>query len=458
MSEGSATTLTANVRAPMKSPVPAVLALLTFGVVFGAGWFHAEFRDRQGSLLSQAHPAWYVALSIAVIISVYASGLPDEPRDRLGAGLSCLLAPAIGSFGFLLLQTLIAPKAFPRFVPSVVPIVLAPLHWIAWGLQQRFVARQSGRERVLAILSEADLPLVPNDDELADPETPWCERPYTLVAAMLPDEAAPSAGLIARAEAGAATLLVLGTEAQQRPQIVEQASRLHERGVRVRTVNRFSEEWLGKVTVAELGPMALMFDIADVHRARYARMKRGIDVLVALAALPVLLVAVCLVPAGNLLGNAGPLFFRQPRVGRDNKTFTILKFRTLLAGTDHRTPTATKDARVTAFGRLLRRFHIDELPQLWNVLRGDLSIIGPRPEQPHLVAQYAAAEAAYSLRHAVRPGLTGWAQVKYRYGEDEADAVQKLQYDLYYLKNQTLALDLQIIIRTVRHIVRRGGR
>ena len=120
--------------------------------------------------------------------------------------------------------------------------------------------------------------------------------------------------------------------------------------------------------------------------------------------------------------------------------------------------TADDDPRVTRFGAWLRRTHLDELPQVVNILRGDLSIVGPRPEQPHYVEELTEKIPFYNLRHLVRPGLTGWAQVKYRYGASHADALEKLQYEFYYLRHQGLALDLRIIGRTLRSVVGRDGR
>ncbi len=120
--------------------------------------------------------------------------------------------------------------------------------------------------------------------------------------------------------------------------------------------------------------------------------------------------------------------------------------------------TTEDDPRITSFGRMMRRTHIDELPQMANVLRGELSIVGPRPEQPRYVEELAANLAFYNLRHLVTPGLTGWAQVKYGYAGNETDALQKLQYEFYYLRHQSLALDLKILFRTVRHVLSVGGR
>jgi lipopolysaccharide/colanic/teichoic acid biosynthesis glycosyltransferase len=120
--------------------------------------------------------------------------------------------------------------------------------------------------------------------------------------------------------------------------------------------------------------------------------------------------------------------------------------------------TTEDDPRITRFGRVLRVTHVDELPQVWNMIRGDLSIVGPRPEQPRYVDELTEKIPFYGLRHLVRPGLTGWAQVKYPYGADEIDAMEKLQYEFYYLRHQSLTLDLRIIGRTIRHVLGREGR
>jgi lipopolysaccharide/colanic/teichoic acid biosynthesis glycosyltransferase len=201
-----------------------------------------------------------------------------------------------------------------------------------------------------------------------------------------------------------------------------------------------------------------MFDIGELHRARYGRMKQMVDSAVAALGLVALGVVTPLVLIGNRLGNRGPLFFRQARVGKNGRPFHILKFRTMRPGDDATEWTSADDPRVTRFGAWLRRTHLDELPQVINILAGDLSVVGPRPEQPRYVEELAGKLPFYQLRHLVRPGLTGWAQVKYAYGASQLDALEKLQYEFYYLRHQGLALDLRIIGRTLRTVARRGGR
>ncbi len=155
-----------------------------------------------------------------------------------------------------------------------------------------------------------------------------------------------------------------------------------------------------------------------------------------------------------------PVFYRQVRVGADWKLFKVIKFRSMRpdAEKDGRARMAkADDDRVTRVGRFIRKTRIDELPQLWNVLKGDMSFVGPRPERPEFVEKFAEIIPYYSERHRVKPGITGWAQVRYPYAEDEADTIEKLQYDLYYVKNYSLLLDFLIMLQTVEVVLWRKG-
>ena len=155
-----------------------------------------------------------------------------------------------------------------------------------------------------------------------------------------------------------------------------------------------------------------------------------------------------------------PVMHRQVRVGQGGRRFTMFKFRTMRLDAERGGPqwARAEDPRASRLGRLLRRSHLDELPQFWNVLRGDMSLVGPRPERPELVEQLAARIPGYRERLAVRPGLTGWAQVYYRYDASVQDAAEKLRYDLYYVAHRGLLLDLSIVARTVPHLLRLNGR
>ena len=257
-----------------------------------------------------------------------------------------------------------------------------------------------------------------------------------------------------------ATVLILSEEAQQDPSIVKQAADLHAGGLRVRNLEGFYDVWLGKLPISSLNQMALLTDIGEIHGSAYTHLKRFTDLLFGLAAGVLFVVVTPVIGVLNIAGNRGPLIYRQPRMGKSGETFQIAKFRTMrpeaLSAT---TPwTVADDPRITRFGRVLRKTHLDELPQFWNILAGDLSVVGPRPEQPHYVEELRKKIPFYDVRHTVQPGLTGWAQVKYRYASTEADAFEKLQYDLYYLRHQSISLDFQIISRTIVSVLRAHGR
>ena len=288
------------------------------------------------------------------------------------------------------------------------------------------------------------------------------ERPAVVVGVIVPSVAMTTdpkcRPLIELVEEKRATAVVLDRVAQNDESIVAQAAILHERGVRIRTLSLCYDEWLGKLPLSELERVSLMFDIGEVHRARYGRLKRIVDIAAGVAGVVALVVVTPFVLVGNVMGNRGSLLYRQPRVGKNGKVFQILKFRTMSPDGRVSDWTSEDDPRVTRFGAWLRRAHLDELPQAVNMLRGDLSIVGPRPEQPRYVEELTAKIPFYNLRHLVRPGLTGWAQVKYPYGATEADALEKLQYEFYYLRHQGLGLDLRIIGRTVRSVIGREGR
>jgi exopolysaccharide biosynthesis polyprenyl glycosylphosphotransferase len=155
-----------------------------------------------------------------------------------------------------------------------------------------------------------------------------------------------------------------------------------------------------------------------------------------------------------------PVLYRQERVGANGKTFDLIKFRSMRVDAEKDGQprwAVAADSRVTRVGRVIRRLRIDELPQLINVLKGDMSLVGPRPERPFFVAQLTRDIPYYAVRHTVKPGITGWAQVKYQYGSSVDDSLQKLQYDLYYVKNNSLFLDVVILVETVRVVLTGQG-
>jgi lipopolysaccharide/colanic/teichoic acid biosynthesis glycosyltransferase len=186
-------------------------------------------------------------------------------------------------------------------------------------------------------------------------------------------------------------------------------------------------------------------------QSAYLKIKRCIDIVAVLATAPAVLLVILMAAAAILLAEGGPVFFIQERVGRGGRIFRMVKLRTMkVHSSASQTATLKDDPRITPLGRFLRQSHIDELPQLWNIFVGDMTLIGPRPEQPLLVAQYREKLPNYDLRHTVRPGLSGWAQVNYGYAADLDETARKLDYDLEYVTRCGPAMDLLIVFRTFR--------
>ncbi len=221
------------------------------------------------------------------------------------------------------------------------------------------------------------------------------------------------------------------------------------------------EEYTGKIAVENLRPSWLIFSEGFRKSPAASATKRGVDIAAAVVGLivaaPLFLICAALVK----LTSAGPVLYHQVRVGQHGRNFRVHKFRSMRQDAEAVTGAvwakAGNDPRVTFVGRILRRTRLDELPQLWNVLVGNMSLVGPRPERPEFVKDLTTQIPFYGQRHVVKPGVTGWAQVRYTYGASVEDAMEKLQYDLFYVKNLSLPLDLYIILETIKTVLMRRG-
>jgi sugar transferase (PEP-CTERM system associated) len=233
------------------------------------------------------------------------------------------------------------------------------------------------------------------------------------------------------------------------------------RGIQVEDWPTFYEKETGKILVTDLRPSWLIFSDGFVKTPRTEIVKRLADVGLSLLGLVLALPAMALVTAAIKLESRGPALFRQPRLGQNGRVFILNKFRSMREDAEKDTGPVwaqQEDPRVTRVGAFLRKTRLDELPQLFNVLIGDMSFIGPRPERPEFVYELQRQIPFYMERLSVKPGITGWAQVKYRYGASVEDALEKLQYDLYYIKNLSLFLDLLILINTIQVVLFARGR
>jgi len=234
----------------------------------------------------------------------------------------------------------------------------------------------------------------------------------------------------------------------------------YDTGVPVRSLGDLYEELTGRLLLDQLGPSWLLALPMKSQTSRlYGTFKRTVDIVAGGIGLVVLAAVLPFFALTVVLGDRGPVFYRQVRLGQYGQPFDIIKLRTM-----HNQPryeqrqTERADSRITLAGKLLRRVHLDELPQAWNIVRGDMSLVGPRPEQPTYVEELQRSIDFYNTRLSVRPGLTGWAQINYGYGAGVDGARVKLSYDLYYIKRQSPALDILILARTAFAVLSLAGR
>jgi exopolysaccharide biosynthesis polyprenyl glycosylphosphotransferase len=256
--------------------------------------------------------------------------------------------------------------------------------------------------------------------------------------------------------------IILATKASSlSTELLERLVHAQFQEARVYTLESFYEtEWryLPLGIIDPFWPLQSGFQLARISPYHY--LKRLFDIVASATALLVCAPLFVLIPFLIWLEDGSPVFFRQERVGRDGRRFTLFKFRTMRRSdeADEDIYTRKDDHRVTAVGRLLRKLRLDELPQLWNALKGDISLIGPRPEWSKCAERYEQTIPFYHFRHLVKPGITGWAQVNYPYGESDEDAVEKLKYDLYYIRHYSLKLDAMIVLKTLYTMLFGKGR
>ncbi|MGH9325227.1 MAG: TIGR03013 family XrtA/PEP-CTERM system glycosyltransferase [Terriglobia bacterium] len=227
-------------------------------------------------------------------------------------------------------------------------------------------------------------------------------------------------------------------------------------GVKVDNATGLLEKISGMIEVHELQPSWLLFSEGFRLNYLFLALRRVLSFTIAAVGLAISLPLIPLIALAVKLSSSGPVFYRQSRVGAHGRVFTCYKFRTMRADAEADTGAtwaADDDPRITAVGHLLRHLRLDEIPQMWNVLNGDMGFIGPRPERPEFVKQLSEDIPYYNLRHIIRPGITGWAQIRYKYGNSIDDARQKLQYDLFYIKNMSFGLDFWILVHTLKVIL-----
>jgi sugar transferase (PEP-CTERM system associated) len=417
-------------------------------------------------------PQWEIASLVGLFFAIvmYFTDFDALERKDVGRSVFAVLAGgAVSLSGTLILVMLLTDAVLTHYWLCVTSLTVITICLILWRLALDLFVKSHVTRRVIILGNTQIAKILAREVE---------ERQYLgyrFLGFVCPDQGGAAVGespSLGQTSYFLASLDGLLTDSRPLTLVVdaaeglplgpEQLLRVRAMGVSVNDCESFYELITGKLPVKELRHSWLVFAPGYVRGRWRVSAKRLIDIIAALAlfvlTLPIALIAAIVVK----LDSPGPIFYQQDRLGMGGQVFRIFKFRSMRVDAETSSGAAwatVRDPRVTHVGRLMRLLRIDELPQLVNVIKGDMSLVGPRPERPEIIARLIPTTPLYNHRHTMRPGITGWAQVCYQYGATVEDAREKLCYDLYYIKNWSLFLDLQIMLQTVKVVLYgRGAR
>ena len=442
----------------------AFLALLEAGSIFAVvcavalGRFAPAPIGRADLAVAAARS---LAVSLCCVAAFYYNDLYDLRVLRNAAGFATRLPRALATALALLCGIyVLIPAARMGAAPFLASLFLVALTFLVLRAASRVVIRSRAyKERVLILgTSPMAEKLVREIEARRDAR----HRVVGVVADTAPPGTKPFRypvlapfGHLGRILEGARPDRVVVAMRERRGRLaVEHLLEARLRGVRVEDGHEFYERITGKIAIESLTPSGLIFSDGFGRTALSRSLGHAMSLLAALAGLILLAPLLGVIALAIAIDSGGPVIFSQDRVGRGGRTFRLLKFRTMRPAGTHRSEWARdNDHRVTRVGRWLRKFRLDELPQFVNILRGEMNLVGPRPHPASNYDLFLATVPYYSLRAAVRPGVTGWAQVRYRYANNLEEETEKMRYDLYYIKRQSIAMDLGILLDTLKIIL-----
>ena len=422
----------------------AALVALWLGVQRSAWWLAVASWDSFLIWFIFLSALWFVMAQILDLYDLRVAGLPAR---AVGATLGAVM----GTFAaYLIVYFIAAPQSLPRHLIVFFAVSAAAL-LCAWRGAFALALGAGPLARRVAIVGGGESTTV-----FLQAIREHARNYYRVIAQLDPDATTLDAARVPDANALDEVVVNASTDLQDVWLALLVAWR--EQGVQVVNMAAVYEELTGRVPVEHVGKTwsVLLPLEQDATRGLNGVVKRALDILLGGIALLVSMPFVLLIALAVRLDSRGVIFLRQARVGQNGRVFTLYKFRTMVA--DAEAPGVAQwaehdDPRVTRVGKFLRRFKLDEVPQFWNVVRGEMSLVGPRPERPEIVENLQREIPFYRLRHVARPGMTGWAAVRFRYGRSVDDALIKLQYDLYYLKHQSLSLDALILFKTLGAVI-----
>ncbi len=433
--------------------VAVVLALGIWVIVDGRGL---------GLRFIVEHLYWFPILAVLWLLLASANDFYNlRVSSRIDTSLMRLVQVTLQIVVVYLVIFFFSPRdALPRLF-ILYYAVLSFILILLWRLWRPFLLGWTGtRRRALVIGSgwsaqtiiEALRDEAPDDYEVVGMVTePGDEPPVTAPVPLAGD----GSDLLQIARDAQVSELILAHGHELSGEMFRAIMDCYEQGLSIIPMPLLYEQVTGRVPIEHIG-QRFWTTILPIEGASifdpYPVVKRAVDLALAVAGLGVFAVLLPLIALAMQLDSPGPVFFRQQRVGKGGRVFHIYKLRSMIPDAERDTGprwASGDDPRITRVGKILRKTRLDEMPQLYNVLRGEMSIIGPRPERPEFVEELSRTIPFYRTRHVVKPGITGWAQVRYHYGSSEEDALIKLQYDLYYIRHQSIALDVLIMLRTV---------
>lgn len=419
-----------------------VALIATLALRYGGGFYEQ---------LVDVHLTPFTIVFIPWLIIFYIAGLYDLRRLRNNIDFFKTLSLSLGTNAFLAVLIFYLVPSFgiaPKTNLFIFLIVFAIVEVFWRRLFNRLTVSGEAPNRVLLIGSGP----MATEIEASILESPQFGYAIT---ARIPEDAASRSPeeLSALAHENRINLIVVPRELKRKEELSPTLYALFGKGISVIDLDRFYEIVMRKIPLADVRETWFLENIEGVVKF-YDQLKRAIELLFAIAIGIVLIPFEVVIVLLVVLTSRGPVIYRQTRVGENGKDFTLYKFRTMRKDAERTGAqwAAQNDVRVTIFGKFLRKSHLDELPQLWNIIKGDISFVGPRPERPEFVAKLKTEIPFYEVRLLIKPGVTGWAQIHYRADLTLDDVKQKLQYDVYYLKNRSPVLDMAIILKTLKSL------
>ena len=415
-------------------------------------------------------PFWFYLLPLAWLLLMIESYDVHTAADWRKTLRGIAVAPIVGLLGYSLIFTFnTEPNSLPRIAVGAF-LVLASFLTLAWRGAFIRIYTSSGLTRRVLIVGAGKA-----GRSLVDAYRKISPSPFQLVGFIDDDPAkkkyayhnfsviGDSEHLLDIVEDYRISDVVVAINGEIKGETFQTILDTQERGVEVVRMPILYEELTQRVPIEHLESDWVIRSFVDQVRvsAMYEFLKRGMDIFGGILGTALFIILLPFISFSILVETGFPIFYSQPRLGKGAKLFNIYKFRTMKqnAEEDGRAQTAQEnDPRVTRVGSFLRKTRLDEMPQFWSVLRGEMSLVGPRAERPELVAEYQKQIPFYRARLLVKPGLTGWAQINYGYVATIKETVVKLEYDLYYIKHRTLGMDFNIVLRTIGTVIRRTGR